>query len=208
MPKVTFAEAARPLGIHPNTLKNWQRAGRLPGAEKQHVKGVATWLVDPDEVSTVALQHLATLDNTARQDPTIPADRPDSSSGQARQSEPDNPTTIEDDDSGGRRQSLSPAGNNIDQNIMLWRDSLVAPLTAQLERQFNRIEELARENVNLIRDKEDLAGRVKELEARIEAQQAAQHKQSAIPVEIPTTAVEPPGTPQQEQKQRRWWQLW
>ncbi len=82
---------------------------------------------------------------------------------------------------------------------MLWRDSLVAPLTAQLERQFNRIEELARENVNLIRDKEELAGLVRELEDRL-AREAATEPPQAIEVQIPTIGLETPKAPKQAGK--------
>jgi hypothetical protein len=194
MEKVTFAQAARPLGIHPNTLKNWQRSGRLSSAEKQLVKGVATWLVDPAEVAAVALQHVSTPDNTRQPSP----DRPDIAGGQPRQSEPDNPTTL-------IQPNTTTTGNNIDQNIMLWRDSLVAPLTAQLERQFNRIEELARENVNLIRDKEELAGRVRELEDRLIAREAVQEPPQAVEVQIPAVGLETPGAPKQAGMLASWW---
>lgn len=65
-PKVSFAQAAKMLGVHVNTLKNWQRAGRLSSAEKAKVKGVWTWIVDYSEAAQVNQQGYTIIDSTAQ----------------------------------------------------------------------------------------------------------------------------------------------
>ena len=61
--KLPFKQISQDLGIHPNTLKNWQKAGRLPSAEKVKVNGKFTWLVDPDEAIHASRQPDKVLDN-------------------------------------------------------------------------------------------------------------------------------------------------
>ncbi len=47
--KVTFAAAARALGVHVNSVKNWNTAGKLATAEKIQVKDVDKWVVSLTE---------------------------------------------------------------------------------------------------------------------------------------------------------------
>ncbi len=93
---------------------------------------------------------------------------------------------------------------NIEANIMLWRDSLVAPLVQELKELRLENVTLNRENVTLARDKEDLASRVKELEDTL----AAQEVRRALEVEFPIQVVsESPALPQTP-KERSWLYRW
>ena len=56
MDKIPFSEAAKLAGIHPNTIRNWRKAGKLKTTEKVIENGIEVWMVDPAEVSQVALQ--------------------------------------------------------------------------------------------------------------------------------------------------------
>ena len=53
---VTFSEAAKRAGIHPNTIRNWRKAGRLKTAQKVVENNSEVWLVELDEVLSVAGQ--------------------------------------------------------------------------------------------------------------------------------------------------------
>ena len=56
MDKVPFSEAAKLAGIHPNTIRNCRKAGKLKTAEKVLENGIEVWIIDPAEVSQVTLQ--------------------------------------------------------------------------------------------------------------------------------------------------------
>jgi hypothetical protein len=56
MDKVPLSEAARQVGVHPNTIRNWRKAGKLKSAEKIAENGTEVWIVEPSEVSKVAAQ--------------------------------------------------------------------------------------------------------------------------------------------------------
>jgi hypothetical protein len=56
MDKVPLSEAARQIGIHPNTIRNWRKAGKLKSAEKVSENGTEVWIVEPSEVSKIAAQ--------------------------------------------------------------------------------------------------------------------------------------------------------
>lgn len=63
--KQSFATVAKALGIHTNTLKNWQKAGKLPSAEKAIIKGVTTWMCDIDEAREVLNYGRTTIHNNS-----------------------------------------------------------------------------------------------------------------------------------------------
>ena len=49
--RVTLSEAARILGVHRNTVRNWVMAGKLVSGEKQQRSGgVEQWTVDEGEI--------------------------------------------------------------------------------------------------------------------------------------------------------------
>lgn len=73
--KITLQQAARLVGLHVNTIKNWRRAGRLTTAELLTEKGIQVWYVDPNEIIQIATQTKATIDqsypdNSHVQEPT------------------------------------------------------------------------------------------------------------------------------------------
>ncbi len=59
---ITFAAAAKELDVHPNTLKNWQRTGRLITAQKRKHNGVITWMVALDDARQVGQQSPAIIE--------------------------------------------------------------------------------------------------------------------------------------------------
>ncbi len=61
--KVTFAAAARTLGVHVNSVKNWNAAGKFKTSEKVQVKGVDKWVVSLAEVQEVHQFGRTTLHN-------------------------------------------------------------------------------------------------------------------------------------------------
>ncbi len=101
MDKITFTHAAQELRIHTNTLKNWQKAGRLPSAEKLKVKGKDVWFVDLDEALDVSHNEQTIYQTTPNTQPTT----------QEPTDEPQQPTTAA-----------------FEQSLVLWQETFTAPL--------------------------------------------------------------------------------
>jgi hypothetical protein len=119
MDKIPFNEAARLAGIHLNTLRNWQKAGKLKTAEKIIENGRELWIVDPSEVESLSSQHVKKID-------TNTADSIDTNNAPPGEPGP----------------ATSPA---FEQSLALIRESVVRPLTDLVASQNSRIEELSLE---------------------------------------------------------------
>lgn len=113
-PKVTLAQAARMVGVHRNTVKNWQREGKLASAEKMFERGIEVWYVSPAEVVEVARQS-----KEARLGNSLP---------------PIDYTT---------QPETATAPTAGQQTLDLIRESIVRPLTDLIERQNTTIAEQA-----------------------------------------------------------------
>lgn len=119
MDKVPFSEAARLAGIHPNTIRNWRKAGKLKTCEKVFENGIEVWIVDPDEISKVGLQKVAPGDNNNNNSVNTPDVKPDF--------------------------TLAPPGPAFEQSLVFMRESVVKPLTDLIERQSNQIKDMSEE---------------------------------------------------------------
>jgi hypothetical protein len=120
MDKIPFAEAARLAGVHPNTVRNWRKAGKLTTALKVFENGNETWLVDPNEVQDIAQQKANNWhpnNNNSVDTPIV------------------NPASIEPGQS-------NPA---FEQSLALIRESVVRPLVEELAAARVRNEALALE---------------------------------------------------------------
>ncbi len=51
---ITLAEAAKAVGVHFNTIRNWRKQGRLVSAQKVIERGVEIWVVSLSEVQKIA----------------------------------------------------------------------------------------------------------------------------------------------------------
>jgi len=51
--KIRMTEAAKLVGVHRNTLRNWRTSGKLKSAEKVQENGAPIWYVDQAEVEAV-----------------------------------------------------------------------------------------------------------------------------------------------------------
>lgn len=152
--KVTIAVASKALGLHPNTFKNWIKAGKLPGAEKvKPEKGVALWLIDLEEVKQVLSHGAAVFEagtfEAAAAGPGGPV--PDYT-----QYETTNQTTAQ----------LNQIGPDV--VGLAFRESIVAPLTQLIKEQGKEIAEL-RETKGM------MAERIRNLELRLQESEAS-HK--------------------------------
>lgn len=183
--KVTFAQAAKLLNLHTNTLKNWQKAGKLPTAEKRKVRGVVTWLVDLDEVTVITNQGYTILDNGGDYQP--------------QQSQQDGPEAVEQRQPEPSTQASQPTQiqPNIEATLTIFRESVVAPLTTLIKEQGNQIAELSAKNGQL-------EERLRHMEVQLQVAQAAQERpQQPEPSPVlnsETLSPEPP-------KKRHWWQF-
>lgn len=119
MEKVSFSEAARLAGIHPNTIRNWRKAGKLKTTEKVLEKGIEIWIVDPGEITQLALLAHPSQDTN--------------------NNNPVNTPNIEI----GSLESSQAAG--FEQSLLFMRESVVKPLTDLVERQSNQIKEMSEE---------------------------------------------------------------
>lgn len=170
MEKTTLIQAAKLLSLHPNTLKNWQKAGRLPSAEKLKVKGKDVWFVDLDELREVSNNEPIFTQQTSEQTTT----------NQEPPNGPQEPPT------GGFGQSLA-----------LWQEISIAPLLKantdllkSNDEKSKRIEELALE-IGQLRE------RLRLLETAQAAPQPPQRPEPPPSAEITHAAVEPPQTAQE-----------
>ncbi len=191
MDKVSLLEAARSAGLHPNTVRNWRKLGKLKTVGKVVENKIEAWVVDPEEVAQLAQISRAT-NGSARaankpHDDMAPIGGPHASSDQdATQPRlgagPDSPVG-----------QISPA---FEQSLSLIRESVVRPLVELVDRQTDQIKEMSEEIGSL---KE----RLRALEASQPLPQPPRTPEPVAPVTITPAheiAPEPP-------KKRRWWQF-
>jgi uncharacterized coiled-coil protein SlyX len=119
MDKVPFSEAAKLAGIHPNTIRNWRKAGKLKTAEKVLENGIEVWIIDPAEVSQVTLQARPSTHDNTNNDVNTPDVNP-------------TPPT-------------SPVAAGFEQSLVFMRESVVKPLTDLVARQSDQIKEMSEE---------------------------------------------------------------
>jgi DNA-binding transcriptional MerR regulator len=117
--KISFSEAARLTGLHINTLRNHNRAGKLKTASKVVSETGQMWVVELSEIEALASQIRARkMANTGGDisSPSVVLDAP--------------------------QASTSPV---FEQSLVLLKESVVRPLTELIERQSARLEEQAQE---------------------------------------------------------------
>lgn len=119
MEKISFSEAARLAGIHPNTIRNWRKAGKLKTTEKVLEKGIEVWIVDPEEITHFALQ--------------------------ARPSGDTNNTNTVNNPNNVVSSLGSPQMAGFEQSLLFMRESVVKPITDLVERQSTQIKEMSEE---------------------------------------------------------------
>src|SRR5690242_6426714 len=106
--KISFSEAARLTGLHINTLRNHNRAGKLKTASKVVSETGQMWVVELSEIEALASQiHARKVVNTVG----------DISSANVSHDAP--------------QASTSPA---FEQSLVLIRESVVRPLTELIEK--------------------------------------------------------------------------
>ncbi|WJW70417.1 hypothetical protein OZ401_005101 (plasmid) [Candidatus Chlorohelix allophototropha] len=54
MRRLTFTEAAKEAGIHPNSIRNWNKAGKLTTVRSDIIRNQQTWTVEMWEVLQIA----------------------------------------------------------------------------------------------------------------------------------------------------------
>ncbi len=196
--QVTIGEAARLLAVHPNTIRNWQATGKLKSAHKALDGKKSVWLISLQEVTTISYQYHNNTDNN-----------PTNTTGYTIGKQ-----------SGNRPGNNPPGGDNppapgqaapadMEQSLLVLRDSWSKPFEEIIERQAGQLERLQEERrLEAI----TAAGIIATLEERLkqlETIQAAPTSPGAghtveIPADSPQAAIAPP----QPAKRRRWWQLW
>lgn len=126
MDKIPFNEAARLAGIHLNTLRNWQKSGKLKTSEKIIENGRELWIVDPSELNNLSSQHVKRTDTN-------------------------NVVTIDTNNAppGEPGPITSPA---LEQTLVFMRESVVRPLVEANERQAAVIGEL-REEIGSLKER-------------------------------------------------------
>lgn len=139
MDKVTIIEAARLADLHPNTVRNWRKSGKLKTAEKVLDNNVDTWVVDPQEVNQLA-NHVRPTNGVNNRSYTVNA--PD---GQP------NPEPVQQSPAAAITQAQ-------EQTIAFMRESVVRPLVESNER-------LVAENGSLREEVGTLKERLRTLEA-------------------------------------------
>lgn len=188
MEKITLIQAAQILSLHPNTLKNWQKAGRLPSAEKIKVKGKDVWFVALEDVRNVAnneqtiYQTIPNRQEPINDPPTDPTDTP---------------------------QQATTANNA--QALDLWRETYIVPLeraNADLlksnDDKTKRIDELSHANGVLEERVRNLEAQLQERLRMLQAAQAAREAQPAPQPPPPAPIiVQPVETPQNAPQPKR-----
>jgi phage shock protein A len=143
--KITLSEAAKAVGVHYNTLRNWRKAGWLKSAEKVIQSGNETWIVSLEEVASIARQRAMTPDYNPPQTASTPAPATDTPM-------PDN----------------SPAGPIVAaadvQTLANLLETTVKSLTEALERRDQDIKQVQSENKELHRQIGTLEERLRLLE--------------------------------------------
>lgn len=179
MDKVSLLEAARSAGLHPNTVRNWRKLGKLNTVEKVVENKIEAWVVDPDEVAQLAQISRATngfgrATNNPHDD-VAPIGGPYASSGQ----DTTQPRPGAGPDSPGGQ--ISPA---FEQSLALIRESVVRPLVEANERQASKIEDLSAQ-VGTLQE------RVRQLEARLAESVPIHHAPAPQPVAAPVVEPSP-----------------
>lgn len=138
---VTFAEAARLSGIHRNTIKNWQKAGRLQTAQKVLSNGIETWLVSLAEIQELVRRSNSPLIGSQPNTTNIPPNMPPNDT----QSPP------------------SPEKGN---NLSVIPNDFLKPLADVVERQNELIERQSEKIADLSLQVGELRGRLGAIEER------------------------------------------
>lgn len=121
MSKITLGEASRVAGVHFNTLRNWRKTGKLKSAEKVIENGRELWLVDLEEVESLA--------------------------GQSRQSVPTSQENqgVDIGHNNSTSQPVAAPGQGFEQSLLFMRESVVRPLVEANERKDKQLREMAEE---------------------------------------------------------------
>ncbi len=184
MDKVTLIEAARLVDLHPNTVRNWRKAGKLKTAEKVLDNNVETWVVDPQEVNQLADHNRSTNGVNNRSYIVNPPD-----------GQPIGEAVAQASTSPGA--AISPVQ---EQTIAFMRESVVRPLVEANERQVAEIQKLSRENGELSAELRIVKQRLDTLQASQAAPQPPSAPEPSPVLSTETLRPEPP-------RKRRWWQF-
>jgi hypothetical protein len=134
--QVTIGEAARLLAVHPNTIRNWQAAGKLKSAHKALDGKKSVWLISLQEVTTISYQHHNNIDNN-------PTNTTGYTIGKQSGNKPGNkPTGGDNPPAPGQ---AAPAGAGMEQSLLVMRDSWIKPFEEIIERQAGQLERLQEE---------------------------------------------------------------
>lgn len=115
-PKIRLVEAAKIVGVHQNTLRNWRKAGKLKTVEKIFENGIEVWYVDLSEVQRLYQQTNTHLTDTQSQV------------------------------FGGTNEDQSlPSGSVNTNQLDIMRELLVTPLTELIKEQQTQITNMAME---------------------------------------------------------------
>jgi DNA-binding transcriptional MerR regulator len=184
--QVTIGEAAKLLAVHPNTIRNWQAAGKLKSAHKALDGKKSVWLISLQEVTTISYQHHNNTDNN-------PANIIGYTIGKQSSNKPDNkPTGGDNPPAPGQ---AAPA--DMEQSLLVLRDSWIKPFEEIIERQAGQLERLQEERrqeaITAAAKIATLEERLKQLEI---SQQAPTSPAAVQAVEIPAgslqAAIAPP----------------
>jgi hypothetical protein len=211
--QVTIGEAARLLAVHANTIRNWRAAGKLKSAHKALDGKKQVWLMSLQEVTTISYQHHNNTDNNpvvttgytiGKQSGNRPGNKPPGG---------DNPP--------------APAGAaDMEQSLLVLRDSWIKPFEEIISRQAGQLERLQEERrleaitaaakigaleerlrFNQIEKEKEAAGIIRNIVTE-DSQAAPISPGAGQAVETPAGGLQAAITPPQPAKRRRWWQLW
>ncbi len=185
---ITLAEAAKAVGLHFNTLRNWRKSGRLLSAQKVIERGVEIWVVSLSEVQRIAEE---THNLRPPQPYNIPAQPPIT----------DGPTIDQ------QPMTTSLQAQNMALVISEAVKESIKPLADLLSQQNVVVAKQSDELNKLNRENGELSAELRLLKERLEVLQAAQAAPQPQPAPEPSPVLSSETLRPEPPKKRRWWQF-